>query len=68
MWKIDPKDKCIHKTEQDHTHLYVEHVCNSGTTLQNLREEKEKGMIRVNNIKIQYICAGRGRKGMYESY
>jgi 6-phosphogluconolactonase/glucosamine-6-phosphate isomerase/deaminase len=33
MWKIDSKHKCIHTKKHDHiyTHLYVEHICNSGT-------------------------------------
>jgi DNA transposition AAA+ family ATPase len=43
MGKIDPKDKYIHKNKHDHIQTY--NVCNSGTTLWNLREEgKEKGM------------------------
>jgi hypothetical protein len=32
LWKIDPKDKRIHKNKYD-THLHVEHVCNNGTSL-----------------------------------
>jgi hypothetical protein len=48
MWSIDPKDKHIHKNKYDHnTHLYIEHVCNSGTTIWHSGEEgKEKKMIK----------------------
>jgi hypothetical protein len=45
--------------------LYAEHVCNSGTALWNSREEgKEKRMI-VNNMEMDYICAGRGYGDVY---
>jgi hypothetical protein len=49
MKKIDPKDKHIHKTNIIiYKHIWrVEHVCNSGTTLQNFRKEgKERGLIK----------------------
>jgi hypothetical protein len=48
MWKIGSKDKCIHKNihDQIYTNLYVEHVCNGGTTLWDLGQEgKEKRTI-----------------------
>jgi hypothetical protein len=46
MWKTDPKDKHIHKNKHNHTNSYVEHVCNSGTTLWNSgKEGKQKRMI-----------------------
>jgi hypothetical protein len=66
MWKIDPKDKHKHKNKHwSYAYLYVKHVCNSGTTLWNSREEeKEKRMI-VNNMEINYICAVRGYSDMY---
>jgi hypothetical protein len=46
MWKIDPKDKHIHKNKHEHIQTHVEHVCNSETTLWNSgKEGKEKRMI-----------------------
>jgi hypothetical protein len=45
MWKIDPKDKHIHKN-MIITNMYVEHAYNIGTTKRNSgKEGKEKGMI-----------------------
>jgi hypothetical protein len=32
-WKMNPKDKHIHKDKHDLTQTYVEYVCNSRTTL-----------------------------------
>jgi hypothetical protein len=57
MWKIDPKDKHIYNTTMI---IYIEHICNRGTTpLWNLGEKrKEKRMIAI-NMEIHYICAGR---------
>jgi hypothetical protein len=26
MWKIDPKDKCIHKGKHEHIHIYRKNV------------------------------------------
>jgi hypothetical protein len=45
MWKTDPKDKHIHKNKHGLIQKYVEHGCNSGTTLWNFgKEGKEKEM------------------------
>jgi hypothetical protein len=45
-WKIDSKDKHMHKTSMIYRNSDEEHVCNSGTSLWNLGEEgKEKRMI-----------------------
>jgi hypothetical protein len=45
MWKIDPKDKYIHKYKHDYMYIYVEHVFNSGTIWGDQEEEgEEKGM------------------------
>jgi hypothetical protein len=46
MWKIDPKINTYKKQALSYTNSYIEHVCNSGTTLWNLgKEGKEKSMI-----------------------
>jgi hypothetical protein len=42
MWKIDPKIKTYTKTKHDHTSSGIEHVCNSGTTLQNSGKRERK--------------------------
>jgi hypothetical protein len=26
MWKIDPKDKCIHENNHDHMHIYMQNM------------------------------------------
>jgi hypothetical protein len=39
MWETDAKD--IHKKAWSYTNSYVEHVCNSGTTLWNLGKRKD---------------------------
>jgi hypothetical protein len=63
MWKIDPKINIY--TKISYTNSYVEHVCNSDTTLWHLGEEgKEKRML-VNDIKMHYICASKGHNDMY---
>jgi hypothetical protein len=54
------------KQTRSYTKLYVEHVCNSGTTLWNSGEEgKEKKMIRCQQNIIHNICDGRGYNDMY---
>jgi hypothetical protein len=53
------------KQMRSYTHLYVEHTCNSGTTLALGGGGKGKENDRVNNIKMHYICAGRGHNDMY---
>jgi hypothetical protein len=58
IWKIDPKDKHIHKNMHDYTQTYVNHICNSGTTLWNLGEQgKEKRMIEHQQYQNHYSCA-----------
>jgi hypothetical protein len=41
-----------------HIHLYIEHVCNSGTIQWDSGEEGEEKRMIDNNIKIN-ICVGR---------
>jgi hypothetical protein len=42
-WKIEPKDKHIHKKQTwSYTNSFVEHVCNSGAILWNLGKEGKK--------------------------
>jgi hypothetical protein len=41
-WKIDPKNKHIHKNKYYHIQTHVEHVCNSGTTVWNSGRRKRK--------------------------
>jgi hypothetical protein len=42
-WKIDPKDKHIHKNKYDHIQTHMYNVCNNGTNLWKTgKEEKEK--------------------------
>jgi hypothetical protein len=61
MWKIDPKDKHVQKTNMIIYKLI--HVSNSGTALWNLgKEGKEK---RISNIAKHNICEGRGYKDVY---
>jgi hypothetical protein len=33
MWKIDPKDKQIHKNKHDNIQTHKEYICSSGSTL-----------------------------------
>jgi hypothetical protein len=47
------------------TNLYVEHVCNSGTTLWNLGEEGKEKRMTQHQYGNTYICAGRGSNDMY---
>jgi hypothetical protein len=46
MWKIDPKEKCIHKYKHDHIYTYM-YVCiyNTFSILGLFGEREEKRMI-----------------------
>jgi hypothetical protein len=63
MWKIDQKDKCSHKYKHDHTPIYVEHVCSSGTVWwEDKREEwgeRKTEWLEVNNVETHCIYFGR---------
>jgi hypothetical protein len=41
MWKIDPQDKCIHKTKHDQIHIYIENMY----SVEGEKEGEEKRMI-----------------------
>jgi hypothetical protein len=60
MWKRDSKDKHTQKQAWSYTNLYVEHICNSGTTLWNSGEgARKREQQSVSSIKIHCICAGK---------
>jgi hypothetical protein len=58
LWNIDPKDKYIQKNKHNHVYpLYEEQVCNSGTTLWNLRKEgRKKRMIEHQHQNSLHLC------------
>jgi hypothetical protein len=65
-WKIDPKNKHTHEKNMIIYNSYVEHACNSGTTLWNSgKEGREKRLLSINNIIKYNICEGKGYKNMY---
>jgi hypothetical protein len=58
-WKIDPKDKHVHRNKHDDIYIYMKNMFVIVELLCGTQEEgKEKKMI-VNNITMHYICAGR---------
>jgi hypothetical protein len=64
MWKIDPKDKHIHKNKHDHiqTHMWSMFVIVELLYgIRGRRERKES----INSIIKHNICEGRWYKGMY---
>jgi hypothetical protein len=42
MWKIDPKDKCLHKNKHGHIHVHIENMFITVEVLYGTRGRRER--------------------------
>jgi hypothetical protein len=57
-WKIDPKNKCIHKYKHDHIDVYRENMFVMEGLFEGTkgRRKRKRECSRVNNIEMHCIC------------